>query len=199
MFDTTTVRIAARDEIDRAVTAKHEQVDVEARQAEEVAEEYARRLAAGDDPLNYPLPDEGDRGGWRQNWRGRSDWLVSPYVGLRVVYAAWHEARGSRNPIEPFQNAGAFRIGERMAESIGTPVLYQELATLFTGSRAKVESDRIAKALLEFERAGDLVVRRVKVDGKVAFLIRERRPDDAPPRNTDHRYPSEVTEERWPS
>lgn len=180
-FDARAAVRAADEAVGLAAADAQAQLLREADEARDVAAVYAVRLEAGGDPTSYPLPDSFKE----LRPRGGSG-IVSPYVGLTAVYQAWNEGRGSANPLLPFRvNASDWRLCEHVAERIGEPVPY---ATLKAGRMSGSGSDAIAKLLLRFEDAGHLVVRRAKVDGKVAFLVRERVPSD--PEQGSYRYAS---------
>jgi hypothetical protein len=161
---------------EEAVGARWEEVrariEAEAEEATELARQYADRLAAGGDPLDYPKPSEESRR------TGRAV-LVSAYLGMEVVYRQWNFARGGRHDVEPFQNGGRFRIAERLVEASPDPVTYADLCDLWRGG-TKPSSDQVIKVALDIEERGELVARRTKVAGKVAFFVRPRRPDDPP-------------------
>jgi hypothetical protein len=132
------------------------------------AQEYARALAAGGDPREA-IPG--------LDWKTRQRSIINPDLGIEAVYRVWNAARGGRNPYLPTE--GDFALAEYVAERIGEPVPYARLKNR-RGSTMSSSSDRVAVVLLRFEEAGDLVVRRTKLDGKVAFLVRERRDGDPP-------------------
>jgi hypothetical protein len=163
---------AAFEAADEAVTAlarsKHELLDAEAEEALVQARAYAEHLAGGGDPTDHPYPG-------RERSTGTTTSITTGYEGLIIVYREWNRARGSANPVLPFNARELWRFCESVAENVGTPIPFEKLKR---GSFRS--SDAILRVLFRFEEAGALVVRRTRVDGKVAFLVRERRPDDPP-------------------
>lgn len=161
----------------QAVEARRS-VEAEVEVAVSVANEYAIHLANGGDPLDYKTTTDDRRGGYEN---------VSPFVGLFVVYRAWNDERGAPHGVFPWPNKAKWAVAERLTETLGVPVSYAELGEVLNtvggrkvGYGGRPSSEAVAKAVLEVERASDgaLVARRAKVDGKVAFLVRERRPGD---------------------
>lgn len=164
---------AIREEADAARRKVDEEVDL----AAAVANAYGIALANGEDPLTYSTSQVGRRGGWEN---------VSPFVGLTIVYRAWNAERGAPHEILPWPSQAKWVVAERMTETLGVPVSYADLTEAWStiGGRqraySKPSSDTVAGAVLDVEKASDgkLVARRTRVDGKVAFLVRERRPSD---------------------
>lgn len=190
---------AAEKSIDELVVEVTETVGREAAAARAAAEEYALHLENGGDPTERP-PSE---------ITGTQFIYAMPY--LNVVYRAWNEERGSRNPFSPITSMVAWVLVEHALEQgvVGTPVLYADLhkrskTALRSSLRAGWDSDQIAKTLAALQ-GDDLVLRRTKVGGKVAYLLRERREGEVPVgRSWDPNDPtrvvlwaSDVPEERW--
>jgi hypothetical protein len=147
-----------------------------------VAKEYAEHLAAGGDPLGYPdIPHE-------SRYVGASARLISRTTGLIAVYERWNKERGSTNPVHPIQNHRPWRIGEYLHARVGEVVSLQTLAMLGAGGnpQRKWTPNEVANAVVKVQTDA-LVVRKTKLGGKVAYVLRQRRADE------------ELAEEVWGS
>jgi hypothetical protein len=172
-FDPKETFAQAEHQVLLIAAERRDKVDADTRQALAFAWTYADHLAGGGDPTVYPEPDT-------NRWNGGSDY-VSRFAGLEVVYDYWNAARGGRHSVRPFRNERAYRAIELLTREIGTPVSFADLSDAWKTGRGyaseRPSGDTIAKLALDCE-SPDLVARKTKVDGKVAYLIRERRPDD---------------------
>lgn len=130
------------------------------------AERYARHLAGGGDPREGFERPRGFRSGTE---------YVSGTVYLEQVYEEWNEARGSRNPFSPISHLQDYEIGEYGLAHVGEPVPFSTYRDDVASAnvRRSVQSDTVARALAACQ-GDDLVLRRTKVGGKVAYLLRER-------------------------
>lgn len=133
------------------------------------AKAYAEHLAGGGDPTRPPR---------QENYYAARSQLVTTHLALFEVYRFWYEQTGQRNPVSPLGNGTAYKIADALLGRLGEPVTFAELAAV-SGTRASATV--VAKSVLALANAakGELVPRKTKVEGKVAYLVRERRPDDA--------------------
>lgn len=200
-FDLSAVAAAVSAHVDASVAKIEETVEREADLAVRLAEEYANHLAAGGAADELPAaPTTG---------REEGSQFVHPTNVLQMVYRAWDDARGSGNPFSPVSSKVAWSLVEFALERgiVGSPILYADLhqrSKVALGRSTGWDSDQIAKALAALQ--GDaLVLRRTKVGGKVAYLLRERREgEEAVGRYWDPENPTrikvyagDVPEEKW--
>lgn len=156
-----------------------DRIDREQREAIEVAEKYAETLAAGGDAGRYPEPRPGNA---ESRWsRSR---LVSYKDALAIVYDRWNEERGERaNPFSPLDFLKRWRLAEYALDHLGETMLYAELGDLGAGPHgSRMQSGEVVSILAELQDTNgrDLVLRRVRIDGKVAYLLRPRQAMEDP-------------------
>lgn len=155
-----------------------EKIDAEVADANRAAAEYAEHLADGGDPAEFPQATElpSDGGNSRLVSQRVGSRLVSYEAALAAVYDAWDEARGSRNPYNPLRHGlQRWSIAEYGEARIGQAVPLAEFQqnSLASLSYRTTSSEDVAVALANLQ-GDDLVLRRTKLDGKVAYLLRER-------------------------
>lgn len=161
-FDVTDAMDAVRAQHDTRIDELTAQMAQERSDNEEAAGQYARHLAAGGDPTEYDdVPYE-----------RFSHTLLSRTLALNIVYVRWNKARGGTNPVSPIQAHTKWRIAEALHASIGTPVLFSELSALGNKHRGASSSDVMTAAA--DAQTDTLIARKVKLDGKVAYMLRVR-------------------------
>lgn len=170
-FDPAQATATADAAVQRRLDEIEEQIAQEAREARDAGRKYAEHLAAGGDPSRPP-----DSAGV---YRGRSA-LVTDVLALLAVYRVWNEARGSRNPIAPIRTEKSWRIAEALFERFGEPIPFAELGGIGTTGSFKASSSEVNDVLrtIADDTKAEIIPRKTKVDGKVAYLIRDRRDDD---------------------
>jgi hypothetical protein len=173
----------ARDVLERRRDQLLDQLDVEVEAAKSRAYAYADHLADGGDPWVTP--------GWSSSPFSRTDReILGPSLGLLAVLRIWNQARGSTNPLIPFENPQKWQAAEKFYERLGEPVLFAEAAGagVFRLSAVAV-MDLLKKIAKEDET---VVPRRTKVGGKVAYYLRLRREGD--PEEVPYDIPEEAPE-----
>lgn len=150
-----------------------ERVRVQLDAAITLATQYAEHLEGGGDPLSFPPRFDG----MTSYERIKRVKLVSAEDALEEVARHWTASRDSRNVFLPTEGRTSFEIGEYVSERVGEPITLETFRSKWR--RDMTTSMEVAKRLVEFEkRSDDLVARRCKVKGKVAFVVRQRRNDD---------------------
>lgn len=171
-FDPAQAVASADAVVQRRRDELEQQIAEEANVARDAAREYAEHLAADGDPVK--TPDAGDR------YEARST-LITKRLAFVAVYRVWNEARGSRNLIIPIGNGPGWRVAEALFASFGQPVQYAELKKVGTGGYGTGMSTNDVNGLLrqiaDYSKA-QIVPRKTRVDGKVAYYIRDRREGD---------------------
>lgn len=161
-----------------------ERVTRERDEAAEGARTYALHLADGGDPQKHPDNDRGGR--WGETM------LVDFFMPLHLVYRAWNTARGGTHDVSPVRNQKKWRVAELLHSRLGEPVLFSELKAEYDrGSRFGTGADDIAKAVLKAQ-TDELIARKTKVGGKVAYVIRPKREGEEPAQNVSS-FPTEKT------
>lgn len=169
-FDPTDATAAAGEDITKRKQELIDQLTAEAEAAEAAAQAYARHLTEGGDPTKQVGVDHGRRFG-----SSRTE-IMSQRLGLDSVYRVWNEARGSRNTIHPFSSPEAWKVAEALFESFGTPMLLADLKKV----ERNLTPDIVRRTLVRIADGTkcEVVPRRTKIDGKVAYFIRDRRDGD---------------------
>ena len=141
-------------------------LDDEYEEALALAGEYADWLATGGDPTDYPKSSDRDR---------HNHGLIR--VAREAVFAMWNDTRPRRSVGYPWGQNQPWQwiVQEYMLDRVGRPVPLPELAALNRGQRRKGSPTEVAEAVWSIQVAtnGQLRVRKTKVDGKVAWLVRE--------------------------
>lgn len=191
-FDALHESVTAFKKIEERIREITDRAKEEAGDAMNAARLYATHLEAGGDPTELPRRPDGDAA---VRWSRDSE-LVSFSYGMQVVYKAWNQARGTRNPYSAVTEPKSWRIAEYAEARIGQPILYSDISAAVV----RMTSDDIAKVLAPLQ-GDDLVLRRTKVGGKVAYLLRARAEGEEPAgRESGGRISvsaSDVPEERW--
>jgi hypothetical protein len=170
---------AAMVDADLAALAERqrERVQEEYEDAVETAAKYAEHLAAGGDPRKYEEPP------LRANESRWSRSRLVPYKSaLDAVYDRYRETQGTdANPYSPIHYAKRWSVARYALAHIGEPMAYADLGAI-GGSMAKMPSGEVAQILanLQWTNGRDLVLRRVRIDGKVGYLLRSRGADEQP-------------------
>jgi hypothetical protein len=164
-----------------AMTAAEAQVEVrqdemakraeqEGKEALDHAQAYAEHLASGGDPTEVQVP------------HGQGDKLVPVAFALGVVVREWDKARGSINPLMPFGNGASWLMAEHFLANVGTPVSYAEVAEIGKRYSRKASPTEVIDVLMDLERHGatGLIAAKTKVDGKVAYMLREPKEGEEP-------------------
>jgi hypothetical protein len=179
-FDAEAVTRQAVEEVGRVVAEQQARLLRDADAAVESVKLYAAHLASGGEPWVTPVE--------RSPFVERRNAIVNEYVGLLAVYRKWNEARGVDNPLSPFGIVTKWMMAETFLEKAGTPVPLSDLPAHYGYVRATPSV--IAETLKEIAVGRpDLVPRKTKVNGRVAYYVRERRDDD-PDTIKDGRYSS---------
>ena len=130
-----------------------------------LAGEYAAHLATGGDPTDYPKPE--DRG---QLQRGIAR------VAREAVFDAWNVSRERQSLSYPWGQGMPYRwlVHEYLLDRLGQPVPIAPLAVLNRHRIGKQSPQSVAEAAwsLQVATAGAVRVRKVRADGKVAWLAR---------------------------
>lgn len=167
-FDVNATLDAVREAMDDRVTELHERIRTEQDEAMEAALTYARHLADGGSPVNYPeIPSLS---------HFANSTLVSKASALRAVYALWNAERGSLNHVSPIQNAREWRLSEHLHEHLGEPVRLEVLRAL--GATRDYTPDEVMRATRSTMNE-KVLAEKGKLDGKVAYRLRLRGEDEA--------------------
>lgn len=170
VFDPQTVLDATHDTLAERHVAVVERVTSEMDTAMEAARTYAQHLVSGGDPRDYP----------DQPYDRNASPLIQPTLGVVLVYNAWNKARGSTNPVVPVQNLSPWQVAEYMHTHLGEPVTFAALAEEYRrayakgGMSKKGSPDEVATAVIAAQTE-TLIARKTKLDGKVAYVLREKR------------------------
>lgn len=139
------------------------ELDEEFKGALVLAGEYADHLATGGDPTDYPKPDDPDR---QQHGLAR--------VAREAVFDAWNVSRERQSVSYPWGQGMPYRwlVHEYLLDRFGQPVPIAQLAALSRYSRESPQGVADAAWSLQVVTAGAVRVRKVRSDGKVAWLAR---------------------------
>jgi hypothetical protein len=179
VFDPQAVLDTTHDKLAERHVAVVERVTGEMNKAMEAARTYAQHLVSGGDPRDYP--DE--------RYDRHATPLIQHTLGVVLVYNAWNKARGSTNPVVPVQNIKAWQVTEYLHTHIGEPVTYATLADEYRiayesgGMSKKGSPDEIANAVIAAQTDA-LIARKTKLDGKVAYVLREKREGEEAAKNS---------------
>jgi hypothetical protein len=154
---------AARTAADRRLERLQDELADEHEEAVALAVEYADHLATDGDPTDYPKHDDRDR-----HHHGLAR------VAREAVFDTWNESRTRRSisypwgPDMPYQ----WIVQEYLLDRVGEPVPMDKLARLHRVRKASPAQVAEAAWSVQVATRGELRVRKVRVDGKVAWLVR---------------------------
>lgn len=164
---------AARTAAEMRLGQVHDQLERELEEAIALADEYASHLAEGGEAWKYPQPE--------RTHSGISHGLAR--AARASVFDSWNETRERKSVTYPWgergNNAQRWVLQEALLDSLGTPVKLAELVSTRAGQGKPTPSDVASAAWgIQVATRGELRVRKTKVDGKVAWLVREPREGD---------------------
>ena len=167
-YDPAEATAYARQAAEQRLGRLEDDLEREHEEAVALAETYAYQLGSDGDPTDYPKPDN----------QGHQHGLAK--VAREAVFNAWNETRDRRSVSYPWGPDMPFRwlVQEHLLDRVGEPVPMATLAQLGTGRKASATQVAEAAWSVQVATAGALRVRKVRVDGKVAWLVRVPVADD---------------------
>lgn len=154
---------AARAAADRLLERVQDELAAEHEEAVALAAEYADWLATGGDPTDYPKHDDRDR-----HHHGLAR------VAREAVFDTWNGSRERQSVSYPWGPDMPYRwiVQEYLLDRVGMAVPMSLLATLGRGRKASPGQVADAVWSVQVATQGQLRVRKVRDDGKVAWLVR---------------------------
>lgn len=148
---------------------QHE-LGLEYEEALQLADQYAEHLATGGDPTDYPKHDDRDR-----HHHGLAR------VAREAVFDSWNGSRPRQSVSYPWGPDMPYHwiVQEYLLDRVGMPVPMSVLSTLARGRKASPGQVAEAAWSVQVATRGELRVRKVRLDGKVAWLVRQPVEDDA--------------------
>lgn len=149
---------------DLALDRMQDELAEEHAEAVALAREYADHLSAGGDPTWYPKPTQRDR---HQHGLAR--------VARVAVFDAWNQSRERRSVSYPWGQHQPYQwlVQEYLLDRLGQPVPVADLRKIGQTARGGSPAEVAAAAWsIQVDTRGELRVRKTKLDGKVAWLVR---------------------------